>query len=146
MSLKVDSNPINVCPKLREYQDKLLTRAREEGLKVDLYEGYRTVQRQNSLYNQGRSRLKGEKGLHTQGFAIDIVFKNEKDKWTWDAPEKDWIKLGKIGKDLGLEWGGDWSKFIDRPHFQLKEIERVWEDPFDHSTPSTPHGRLHIPK
>jgi len=28
--------------------------------------------------------------------------------------------VGVIGKNLGLEWGGDWTSIIDKPHFQLK--------------------------
>jgi peptidoglycan L-alanyl-D-glutamate endopeptidase CwlK len=28
--------------------------------------------------------------------------------------------VGKIGKDLGLEWGGDWKTMKDLPHFQLR--------------------------
>ncbi len=27
--------------------------------------------------------------------------------------------VGSIGKGLGLEWGGDFSSFVDKPHFQL---------------------------
>jgi D-alanyl-D-alanine carboxypeptidase len=28
--------------------------------------------------------------------------------------------VGAIGKNLGLEWGGDWTSIIDKPHFQLR--------------------------
>jgi len=28
--------------------------------------------------------------------------------------------VGAIGKNLGLDWGGDWSSMIDKPHFQIK--------------------------
>lgn len=28
-------------------------------------------------------------------------------------------KVGAIGKRLGLEWGGDWTSPVDKPHFQL---------------------------
>ena len=27
--------------------------------------------------------------------------------------------VGKLGKSIGLEWGGDWE-FVDEPHFQLR--------------------------
>jgi len=27
--------------------------------------------------------------------------------------------VGAIGKSVGLEWGGDWTRLPDRPHFQL---------------------------
>lgn len=29
-------------------------------------------------------------------------------------------RCGKIGEELGLEWGGSWKRFQDKPHLQLK--------------------------
>ncbi len=29
-------------------------------------------------------------------------------------------RCGRIGEDLGLEWGGSWKGFQDKPHLQLK--------------------------
>jgi len=30
----------------------------------------------------------------------------------------DWMEVVKVFKDAGWEWGGDWKKFKDGPHFQ----------------------------
>jgi peptidoglycan L-alanyl-D-glutamate endopeptidase CwlK len=28
--------------------------------------------------------------------------------------------VGAIGKQFGLEWGGEWTSLIDKPHLKLK--------------------------
>jgi hypothetical protein len=33
-------------------------------------------------------------------------------------------KLGALGKDLGLFWGGDWSN-PDFPHFQMRNNDQL---------------------
>ncbi len=30
--------------------------------------------------------------------------------------------LGKLGKDMGLKWGGDFKSLIDRPHFETQSV------------------------
>ena len=39
----------------------------------------------------------------------------------------DWIEVANYFKSIGLEWGGDWSKFKDYPHFQ-KTFGYTWKD------------------
>lgn len=29
-------------------------------------------------------------------------------------------KIAPVGKQVGLEWRGDWKSIVDNPHFQLK--------------------------
>jgi hypothetical protein len=29
-------------------------------------------------------------------------------------------EIAKIAENLGLEWGGRWTEFVDSPHFQSK--------------------------
>jgi len=31
-----------------------------------------------------------------------------------------WAAAAQIGRQLGLEWGGDWTGFVDRPHYQWR--------------------------
>ena len=42
------------------------------------------------------------------------------DAWDNTTPEAHatWQKFGKIVKDCGLTWGGEW-KFVDLPHVEL---------------------------
>ena len=55
---------------------------------------------------------------HIKGIAIDFApFKDGK-IW-WDAPDDVWAEMGKIGKKYGFSWGGDWTDFVDKPHFEM---------------------------
>lgn len=94
---------------------KLFINAYKEGLEVCIFETYRSQERQLDLFNKGKTTLK-KNGMHHFGVAADIVFRNENNHPIWKG---DWDKLGQIGKDLGLFWGGDWESFRDYPHFQL---------------------------
>jgi peptidoglycan L-alanyl-D-glutamate endopeptidase CwlK len=56
--------------------------------------------------------------MHNWGVAFDICRADGKDPY--DDSDGYFSKVGKVGKSLGLEWGGDW-KFKDKPHFQLPD-------------------------
>lgn len=94
----------------------------DQGLNVDVFSGYRSFKEQNALYAKGRTKpgnkvtnAKGGQSWHNYGLAVDVVFYvNGKPSW---EEYHDWEKLGRIGKLVGFEWGGDWKK-RDRPHFQ----------------------------
>jgi peptidoglycan L-alanyl-D-glutamate endopeptidase CwlK len=94
-----------------------------EKLTAFLFCGYRSFEEQTKLYNQGRTtpgsivtNAKAGSSYHNYGLAIDVVFKNN-GNWTWDS--KMWKQLGKLGEQYGFEWGGSWTMFPDRPHFQI---------------------------
>ncbi|MBI4087077.1 M15 family metallopeptidase [Candidatus Kaiserbacteria bacterium] len=95
----------------------LFVRARSEGLPVTIYETYRSQERQLQLFNQGATKLK-KNGMHHFGIAADIVFLTQSGNPSW-AETNNWARIGAIGGALGLEWGGLWSGFVDKPHFQL---------------------------
>ena len=64
------------------------------------------------------------KSYHQSGKAFDIYAFVE-GKATWDHKYYEPIArhLQKVAKDkfgVDLEWGGDWDKFKDLPHFQIK--------------------------
>ncbi len=110
-------------PKLKELAIKLLEEASRQGMKAKVIDTYRSAARQDYLYAQGRSRPgiivtnatgKDMSSYHNWRLAFDCV---------QDIPGREYeaaflAKLGKIGKSLGLEWGGGWSSFKDAPHFQ----------------------------
>ena len=59
---------------------------------------------------------KGGSSYHNYALAFDCYF-TENGKVTF---KKGITKeVAQIGKDLGLEWGGDWKTIKDLPHFQL---------------------------
>ena len=98
-----------------------------QGLKIGIGECYRTVAEQDKLYAQGRTtsgkKVTSAKGssyssMHQWYVAFDF-YRND-GKQAFDNKDKFFNKVGKIGKDLGLIWGGSWLK-TDLPHFQLKD-------------------------
>lgn len=52
--------------------------------------------------------------------AIDVVPLSvlSEHKPDWDPTHPDWQVIGRIGKELGLRWGGDWTKHPDMGHFE----------------------------
>jgi peptidoglycan L-alanyl-D-glutamate endopeptidase CwlK len=79
--------------------------------------------------------------LHNFGIAIDVgLF--DGGRYLPDSPLYD--KAGKIGSSIeGLEWGGDWHSFKDKPHYQvatglsLSEVRAA----FEAGRPFPPLGR-----
>jgi len=105
-----------VVSKIKQLHDL----ASKKGIAFKVIEGYRSQARQNELYAQGRTKP-GKKvtwtthSKHTSGRAFDVMMlKNG--KGTWDY--KEYLELGKLGKSIGLTWGGDF-KGKDFGHFQL---------------------------
>jgi peptidoglycan L-alanyl-D-glutamate endopeptidase CwlK len=92
------------------------------GHPVRIVQGYRSMEEQQELYNQGRTtpgnivtNAKAGESFHNYGVAVDFVFRKE----GYNASEELWNTLGAVGKSQGFEWGGDWVKFVDRPHFSM---------------------------
>lgn len=107
-----------VIRKAREFQDL----ADKAGVPFVITEGFRSNERQDELYAQGRTKpgnivtmAKSGQSLHNYRVAFDI----KPSVSGYNAPESVWQLLGCIGQKVGFEWGGAWTGgFIDRPHFQ----------------------------
>lgn len=97
-----------------------MAECKRQGLNVLITETYRSQERQNYLYEQGRTRP-GNKvtwtknSRHTSRRAWDIC-KNVKGAEYSDAAFFE--TCGKIAKKFGITWGGDW-KTPDTPHFEI---------------------------
>ena len=74
------------------------------------------------LYNLSDSEAKTcntwtLKSKHIEGKAIDLCpVINGKN--AWNADESIWERMGKIGEENGLTWGGRWEQ-KDLPHFEI---------------------------
>lgn len=111
--------------------------------KVRLTYTYRTIAEQNFLYAKGRTTVnpdgkskqrplgykvtnaKGGQSIHNYAMALDIALLVDGKSLSWNDVKdfdadglSDWMECVKIFKDQGWQWGGDWSSFIDKPHFQ----------------------------
>jgi len=106
-------------PQLITRITKVLEEAQKEGLNVFLYEGYRSIKKQDILFQSGRgvTRASGGNSFHNYGLAADIIFYDKNGNPSW-AEHHDWKTLGKIGKKWGFKWGGDFSALNDRTHFE----------------------------
>lgn len=102
-------------------------------------EGLRSVERQRELVKRGASKTMNSR--HLSGHAVDIVPLEDTNRdgkissaemWAWPA----YYKLAKVikqaARDVGvkLQWGGDWVKFKDGPHWQLPwkhyPVDKPW--------------------
>lgn len=96
---------------------------------IFITESWRSQERQDDLYAQGRTKP-GEivtwttTSNHTQGLAIDIAFNGEV---LYPSDFEQWRMVANIAKKYGIDWGYDlWG--TDKPHFQDNGEE---EDPFE---------------
>jgi peptidoglycan LD-endopeptidase CwlK len=95
--------------------------------------GTRTYAEQNALYAIGRTtdlnksvitNAKGGQSNHNFGLAWDIgIFDGT--KYFAGATKKEAEAYEDLGTHImssvaGIEWGGTWVKFVDKPHYQLK--------------------------
>jgi len=117
-----EKNLATVQPQLQKLGRELLRRLAAEGLTFKVTSGNRTQAEQDALYAQGRYGNKGpvvtwtRRSRHIGGRAIDLTLFSGKNP-VWESKHYD--TAGRIGKELGLVWGGDWKRTKDRPHFEL---------------------------
>ena len=91
-------------------------------------ECYRSPERQDELYKQGRSKpgpvvtyKRGGESKHNRlpTPALDVAFLLPNGEVSWSG-----LLLSKFARlmkaaDARVRWGGDWPKFKDRPHFEV---------------------------
>jgi peptidoglycan L-alanyl-D-glutamate endopeptidase CwlK len=117
-----EKNLATVQPQLQKLGRELLRRLAAQGLTFKVTSGNRTQAEQDALYAQGRNGNSGpivtwtRRSRHIGGRAIDLTLFSGKNP-VWESRHYD--TAGKIGKELGLIWGGDWKRTPDRPHFEL---------------------------
>jgi LysM repeat protein len=129
------ANPISaqrlsgLHPVVRARAAAFLLLCAQAGLSVMVSQGVRTWEEQDALYAKGRTvppigrkhvvtMAKGGRSYHNFGLAFDIVVLDAVGKADWNTAHPGWSAAGALGKSVGLEWGGDWPRFKDWPHFQ----------------------------
>ena len=87
-------------------------------------EGRRTIQRQRQLVKSGASHTM--RSRHLTGHAVDLApWVAGSVRWDWPLfyPLARAMKTAARENAIRLRWGGDWRRFKDGPHFQLR-----WKD------------------
>ena len=98
---------------------------------ITVLEGYRSREKQNKAFSEGRSKLQYPNSKHNQtpSLAVDIapypIDWNDRERFAY---------MGGLAKGIGatmginVRWGGDWNsdgrikdhKFQDMPHIEIK--------------------------
>ena len=119
-----------------KFRDKLeaeyleINRQLPKGVRLRFTSVFRTIEEQEELFAQGRTKsgpivtnAKGGESIHNYGLAFDIVILLDEDKngtfekAVWNG--KNFNKVVDFFVSKGYEWGGSW-KFKDAPHFQIR--------------------------
>lgn len=86
---------------------------------------FRSPEEQHKLFLQRPKVTNADawKSIHNYGLAFDIVLLYDKDgngsfETAGFEVNKYWLQVAEYFKSKGYEWGGDWKKFKDYPHFQ----------------------------
>lgn len=119
-----EKNIATLAPEVQPLARSLIERAVAQGINAKVISGTRSYEEQNELYAQGRSKAgkivtkaRGGYSWHNFGLAFDIGIFSADNK-TYYGESNAYATCGKIGKELGLDWGGDWKDFQDEPHYQ----------------------------
>lgn len=104
-------------PAFRNKVVKLLHECHKQGIDLRVIETYRTHERQDNLKRKKLSRLSGGCSKHQHFIAVDVVpVVKEMPQW---YNKQLWNKIGRIGENEGLTWGGRWKKLYDPGHFEM---------------------------
>jgi peptidoglycan L-alanyl-D-glutamate endopeptidase CwlK len=129
-------------PKIKDEVLRLLNQAEsiiDSNLAIRVVQGLRTIEEQNELYAQGRTKpgsivtnAKGGSSYHNYGLAIDFcfLFQQPSGEYKYDD-NKSWLvgpnhkKVTDLFKANGYQWGGDWQTTKDFPHLE-KNFGFTW--------------------
>ncbi len=116
----------NIHPDLKKVLNEVI-----KYVDCSVLEGQRSAERQNKLFEEGRTKVKYPNGRHNANpsRAVDVV----PYPIDWDDRERFHLFAGfvlGIAKSMGinLRWGGDWNQnfevddnqFDDFPHFEIR--------------------------
>lgn len=105
------------------------------GIEIIITSTFRDTETQARLYAQGRSipgqiatYNKPDDSWHQWGRAFDFVpIKNGKIVTSIRGHEKAiWMEVGRLGMELGLEWGGSWPRHPEYDHFQDRTGKTIY--------------------
>lgn len=112
-----------LLPRVQAKCSAFVNACKAAGIDVIITSTYRDNASQAALYAQGRTapgprvtNANAGQSPHNYRVAFDFV-PVINGKAVWDHEDL-WQRCGAIGKSVGLEWGGSWESFKDKPHMQ----------------------------
>lgn len=127
-------------PSTRAMVEKGLQECQDQGLDLLITQTYRSWEEQALEYAKGRTvpgrivtNARPGQSWHQWGRAIDIVPRRNGKTLVWGTrgngldqdPTDDatddlelWQRIAACFKMHGLKWAGDWTRFVEFPHFQ----------------------------
>ena len=124
--MKVTTRDIEaLAPKVAAAARLALADCAAKGLGVLITCTFRSAADQDALYAQGRTKpgrivtnAKGGQSFHQFACALDLVpIVNGKPDWNGADPI--WHEIAAVFKARGFEWGYEWKRFKEMPHFQM---------------------------
>ncbi|MBX2947607.1 MAG: M15 family metallopeptidase [Cyclobacteriaceae bacterium] len=114
-------------PYFRDKVSRLIYLCKQKGIELEIVETFRTHAKQDEYKSMGKkyTRSGAGKSKHQYGLAIDVVpIVNGVAEWHNKAL---WKRIGIIGEQLGLRWGGRWRYLYDPGHFEWTGGLSVYE-------------------
>ncbi len=128
-----DGDITRLHPMIRAKVAKIRETLHKEGHAFEVFEAFRTPERQNELYAKGRTKpgskvtwVEAWGSIHQYGLAVDFVLK-ENGKWSWktsgDYMDK-WLRMHEVAAKHGLVplRSKTTGKLIELPHLQPEGI------------------------
>jgi peptidoglycan L-alanyl-D-glutamate endopeptidase CwlK len=121
---RTERNIQTLHPRAQELARVFIKRVLDAGINARIISGTRTYAEQNKLFRQGRygnpgpkvTKARGGQSNHNFCIAWDIGIFEDDGAYLGDSPLYD--KAAEVGLVDGIEWGGHWTSFVDRPHYQ----------------------------
>ncbi|MEM6933238.1 MAG: glycosyl hydrolase 108 family protein [Pseudomonadota bacterium] len=120
-------------PAIRDKVKAIHAQLHKEKIPFEVFEAFRTPERQASLYAQGRTKP-GNKvtwvgpwgSIHQYGLAVDFVLKPKGIGWSWDdqgAEAAFWTRMHELAKENDMTpLYNKKGRLIEKPHIQLVGI------------------------
>ena len=121
----INSRDLNeLLPEVKTRVEKFIQSCKDKGIDILVTSTYRDMESQAALYAQGRTtegKIVTNAGpgdsYHNWRCAVDVV-PLVNGKPDWDGSHAVWKEVGRLGKESGLEWAGEWVHFKELAHFQ----------------------------
>lgn len=110
---------------------QFLELTRKNHMDVRIYAAFRSWDEEDRLFAQGRwepgsivTNARGGDSYHNWGLAFDAApYENGKISTNKEL----FMRMGHLGEQVGLQWGGTFKSIVDYPHFQYTFGLNTWD-------------------